>query len=53
MNKSVREQLAQKIEALQGIVFCGDTKEREMLPKSVVLTIIRNAPLAYRERSTK
>lgn len=48
-----RELLARKFEAMASVVFASDDKEREMLPKSVVLTIIRNAPLdrPYRERS--
>ena len=41
----MREQLARKIETMNGVVFAGDDKEREMLPKSVVLTVIRKAPL--------
>ncbi len=47
---TVREQLAEKIENLTPTVFCADDKEREMLPKSVVLTIIRSAPLRERSR---
>jgi hypothetical protein len=48
--RAVREQLAQKIEALGAVMFASDDKQREMLPKSVVLAVIRNAPLAYRGR---
>ena len=40
-----REVLAQKIEALGAVVFAEDDKEREMLAKCVVLTVIRNAPV--------
>jgi hypothetical protein len=42
---NAREQLARKIEKLTPTVFCSDDKGREMLPKSVVLTVIRNAPI--------
>lgn len=46
MNEAIwREQLARKFEAMDGVVFASDDKNREMLSKSVVLTIIRNAPL--------
>ena len=43
--KMVREKLALKIESLGAVVFASDPKEREMLAKSVVLTVIRKAPL--------
>lgn len=48
----VREALAKRIEGLGAVVFCGDDKGREMLPKSVVLTVIRNAPLTPAESAS-
>jgi len=47
----LREQLVQKIEALGTLMFCSDDKEREVLPKSVVLTVIRQAPLTSHPKS--
>jgi hypothetical protein len=46
--EALREQLAQRIDALGCIVFATDDeplKDREVLVKSVVLTVIRQAPL--------
>lgn len=42
---ALREELAERIDALGVVVFVSDDKEREMLAKSVVLTVIRQAPL--------
>lgn len=49
-----RETLVGLIDAMPAVVFASDDKEREMLAKSVVLTVIRNAPpLGVADRPTE
>ena len=43
-DKALRDSIAKAIEGLGAVVFASDPKEREMLAKPVVLTVVHNAP---------